>query len=318
MKHRYKLDVVVILEPRVSGNVASRVIKSWGFKYAVRKEAEGFSGLIWILWNLEDLGVDVIEMEEQFIHCRISVNNKNMLFSTVYASPNEQKRYKHWEKLFNISLVVSEPWFLAGDFNEIKTPLEQKGGGRTNETRCRNFNNWIQDCGLIDLEADGPFFTWKGPKWDGLDRIHKRLDRCLCNVMWQDQFLNAEIRVLPRVGSDHHPLYVILEPDFKINMAEPFRFEAAWQMHDQFSDIVKGSWREEVEAHVNLSCLQQTLLRWNKEVFGHIEFRKRRILNRLNGIQYCGLVSCKMYIGMLEMGRGSNFGMTNGWMLEES
>lgn len=30
-KSKYKLDVVVILEPRISGNVVERVIKSWGF-----------------------------------------------------------------------------------------------------------------------------------------------------------------------------------------------------------------------------------------------------------------------------------------------
>ncbi|KAI9126920.1 hypothetical protein K1719_002516 [Acacia pycnantha] len=46
---RYKLDVVVILEPRISGALANKVIKNWGFKHSIRKEAEGFSGGIWIL-----------------------------------------------------------------------------------------------------------------------------------------------------------------------------------------------------------------------------------------------------------------------------
>ncbi|KAI9117064.1 hypothetical protein K1719_012063 [Acacia pycnantha] len=129
-----------------------------------------------------------------------------MLFTAIYASPNEQKRHNLWEMLYNISVEVEEPWLLAGDFNEIKSPMEQKGGGRINEVRCRNFNEWIQDCCLIDLEANGPFFTWKGPKWEGLERVYKRLDRCLCNVSWQELFVNAEIRVIPRVGSDHHPM----------------------------------------------------------------------------------------------------------------
>ncbi|KAI9124099.1 hypothetical protein K1719_005399 [Acacia pycnantha] len=90
LKYRYKVDVVVILEPRVSGNPATKIIKSWGFKYSVRVEAVGFSGGIWLLWNSDDLGVDVLTKEEQFIHCRLKLGCKEMLFTTVYASPCEQ------------------------------------------------------------------------------------------------------------------------------------------------------------------------------------------------------------------------------------
>ncbi|KAI9118163.1 hypothetical protein K1719_010495 [Acacia pycnantha] len=53
MKVRYKLNLEVTLEPRISGVQATKVIRNWGFKYSVRKEAEGFSGGIWILWELE-------------------------------------------------------------------------------------------------------------------------------------------------------------------------------------------------------------------------------------------------------------------------
>ncbi|KAI9107292.1 hypothetical protein K1719_021680 [Acacia pycnantha] len=87
MKYRYKLDIVVILEPRVSGTLANRIIKNWGFKHSVKREAEGFSGEIWILWNLDDLIVDVLGVDEQFIHCHLCLNNKKMFFTAVYASP---------------------------------------------------------------------------------------------------------------------------------------------------------------------------------------------------------------------------------------
>ncbi|KAI9080475.1 hypothetical protein K1719_037589 [Acacia pycnantha] len=284
MKKRYKVDVVVILEPRISGTTASRVIKNWGFQYSVRREAEGFSGGIWILWNREELLVNVIEMDDQYIHCRMCIDSKSMLFTAVYANPNEQRRHRVWDRLFNLSLEISEPWLLAGDYNDIKTPLEQKGGGRVNEARCNHFNSWLQSCRLIDLETSGPFYTWKGPKWEGLERVYKRLDRCLCNVAWQTLFQEAEIRIIPRVCSDHHPILVKLGMECKRNKVKPFRFEAAWQTHESFVETVKGSWREEDETHVNLLGLQKTLAKWNKEVFGHIELRKQRILNRAGGL----------------------------------
>ncbi|KAI9122461.1 hypothetical protein K1719_006301 [Acacia pycnantha] len=113
-----------------------------------------------------------------------------MAYGKEYATlelANDQ-RHDLWEDLQRISEVVNEPGLLGGDFNEIKSPLEQKGGGRVNETRCRRFNDWIQDCKLLDIEANGPLFTWRGPKWDGLDRVFKRLDRCLCNSLWQETF----------------------------------------------------------------------------------------------------------------------------------
>ncbi|KAI9114744.1 hypothetical protein K1719_014442 [Acacia pycnantha] len=239
MKYRYKLDIVVILEPRVSGTLANRIIKNWGFKHSVKREAEGFSGGIWILWNLDDLIVDVLGVDEQFIHCHLCLNNKKMFFTAVYASPSEQRRHRTWDSLLNLSQEMAEPWLLAGEFNEIKTPMEQRGGGRVNETRCSKFNDWIQDCSLIDLEANGPFYTWKGPKWDGLERVYKRLDRCLCNVLWQAQFVNTVIKVIPRVCSDHHPIVVCLEAENRCCRVRPFRYEVAWQLHENFEEIVR-------------------------------------------------------------------------------
>ncbi|KAI9088601.1 hypothetical protein K1719_029715 [Acacia pycnantha] len=179
---RYKADVAIILEPRISGMLATKTIKNWGFKFSVRVEVVGFSGGIWILWNLEDLCVDVLMKEEQFIHCRLRLNGKGMLLTAVYANPREQRRQRVWDSLHKLAIEITEPWLLAGDFNEIKSPLEQKGGGRVNETRCRKFSDWIQNCGFLDIEPKGPFFTWKGPKWEGLERVYKRLDRCLCNA----------------------------------------------------------------------------------------------------------------------------------------
>ncbi|KAI9111727.1 hypothetical protein K1719_017417 [Acacia pycnantha] len=190
LRHRYKVDVVVILEPRISGATATKVIKSWGFKFSRRVEAVGFSGGIWILWNLEDLLLDVLISDEQFIHCRLKLGEVDMLF-TVYANPCEQRRQQVRSLLREVAREVDEPWLVAGDFNEIKSPMEQKGGGRVNENRCHVFNEWIQQCELVDMEPKGPFFTWQGPKWDGAERVFKRLGRCLCNVKWLEMFEDA-------------------------------------------------------------------------------------------------------------------------------
>ncbi|KAI9076668.1 hypothetical protein K1719_041433 [Acacia pycnantha] len=288
IKFRYKLDFAVIIEPRISGLQANKIIRSSGFKHWSKVEADGYSGGIWIVWERDDLVLDALIKEGQFLHCRIRIGENLVLFTAVYASPNEKRRRGLWDNLQEIAASVSEPWLIAGDFNEIKTPLEQKGGGRVNETRCRRFNDWIQECDLIDVDSKGPFYTWKGPKWDGLDRVYKSLDRCLCNISWLEKFVDAEVRTLPRLCSDHHPLFVSLLPEIYTPRVRTFRYEAMWQMHENFTDIVSGSWRGEDEAHMKLVTLKQDLMVWNKEVFGQIEGRKRRLINRLYGIQ-CSL-----------------------------
>ncbi|KAI9122656.1 hypothetical protein K1719_006496 [Acacia pycnantha] len=237
MKRRYKLDIVVILEPRI----------------------------------IDGLKVDIILRYEQFLHCKVGLDREELLFTAIYAHLNEHKRNRIWDILQNLSLEIEELWLLARDFNEIKTPLEQKGGGRVKDMRCHKFNDWIQRCNLLDIEAKRPFFTWKGPKWEGLERVYKRLDRCLCNIQWQEQFPNVEVHILPRLCSDHHPICVQLSEEVRSFRVQPFQFQIAWQMHDCFEEMMNNSWKGRDEAHVKLAGLQQTLTDWNKEVFGNIQ-----------------------------------------------
>ncbi|KAI9109895.1 hypothetical protein K1719_018936 [Acacia pycnantha] len=131
-KHRYKVDMVVILEP-----------------------------------------------QEQFIHCRLKLGPKEMLFTAVYASPCEQWHHQTWIWLHSLAGEINEPWLVAGDFNEIKTPLEQKGG--------------------------------------------------------------MKVRVIPRVGSDHHPLLIKMVVDHPRAGFCNFRYEVAWQMHGEFEEFLQNS-----------------------------------------------------------------------------
>ncbi|KAI9079798.1 hypothetical protein K1719_038208 [Acacia pycnantha] len=169
----------------------------------------------------------------------LKLGEVDMLFTAVYANPCEQRRQQVWSLLQEVAREVDEPWLVAGDFNEIKSPMEQKGGGRVNENRCHVFNEWIQQCELVDMEPKGPFFTWQGPKWDGAERVFKRLDRCLCNVKWLELFEDAEVRIIPRVGSDHHPMLVKLKREPFSFGVRRFRFELAWQMHNGFQDFLR-------------------------------------------------------------------------------
>ncbi|CAN1140772.1 hypothetical protein LINPERPRIM_LOCUS25038 [Linum perenne] len=66
--HVHTPYVVVLLEPRVSGDVGSAVSKKLLFDSSFFVEAQGFSGGIWLLWNEFVIKIKVLASSNQFIH----------------------------------------------------------------------------------------------------------------------------------------------------------------------------------------------------------------------------------------------------------
>lgn len=76
---------------------------------------------------------------------------------------------------------VANSWLLVGDFNKIANRDEKKGA-LIDLGRCHFFSSRINEYNLIDLGFVGSRFIWRGPLWDGRDRVFKRLDRALSNA----------------------------------------------------------------------------------------------------------------------------------------
>lgn len=171
----YKVDMVAVLEPKVSGLQADKFIKLSGFDRSQRVEAVGFSGGIWLLWN-ERITVDIVENHKQFILFKvINMNGGWSWITAVYASPVNALRSQLWIELGRLSKYIQGPWILRGDFNNI-LHVEEKQWGSSRRTGVSNrFSNWFHAARMIDLGFKGPRFTWsKG-------RLAKRLDRAICN-----------------------------------------------------------------------------------------------------------------------------------------
>ena len=83
--------------------------------------------------------------------------------------------------------------------------------------------------------------------------------------------------VLPRVWSDHHLILVELEVmSGRANgVARPFRFEAVWLQHGEFTDFIKTNWETGIVVPEALEGLSAHLKVWNKEVYGNIFQRKK-------------------------------------------
>lgn len=87
------------------------------------------------------------------------------------------------------------PWCIIGDFNDLMSMNEKKGGRRHPRALIDGFSETVMDCGLIDLGFTREMYTWERARWT--DRwIQERLDRGLATKEWTEMFPQAEIKVL--------------------------------------------------------------------------------------------------------------------------
>ncbi|KAK9939901.1 hypothetical protein M0R45_016581 [Rubus argutus] len=276
----HPVDILAICEPKVQFVKASKTLLSLGFNEYEIFEANGFSGGIWLLWNSNKLHVDVIDNMFQAITIKVSLHGgPSWILSTLYASPTSTVRSMLWNYLDNLMLAHPVPWLFIGDFNELYSGADKNFG--TMAGRIGGLKRWVDRNALIDLGFIGSCYTWTN------NRIKERLDRAFCTSDWRICFPEAFIRHLPRLKSDHCPILLQLHSNNPVNRTTtPFRFQAMWFTHEDFSEFVSTTW---TSSHGNFldksKNLSQAMIQCNFEVFGNIFQRKKRLLARIGGIQ---------------------------------
>jgi len=283
---QHRPHIVALVETRISGTRAQAVSTKIGFRNCFCVEAQGFQGGIWVFWNEDEIEVEVLTSHAQFVTVELKYPGYlGWVLTCVYASPQAQTREALWQILQTQAEGMRKPWLLAGDFNETKNIEERNHGGADIERRCRRFQNWIDNSGLVDLGFSGPKFTWARGRTPAT-RKEARLDRGLCNAAWRVHFPNGEVRHLIQAGSDHCPLLIStggFVDSGRLN--KPFRFQAAWTTHPQFEAVIQTNWSTSHHLVPKLHNLALALSCWNKASFGNLFQRKRKLWARIEGIQ---------------------------------
>lgn len=277
----YNLDFMAILEPRISGETADKVLDKIGMDGMVRVEASGFSGGIWCIWKQSRIAISVISTSRFCIHLKVNRRSANPWFlSVVYASPQQGWRDLLWDELQAINESISGSWSVAGDFNTVLYDFEKCGGAPINYSSCMAFSSCLDQCSLRDLGFKGPQFTWSR------GGLKERLDRVVCNQEWLTQFKDSSMVNLPLPSSDHCGLWLKLSTNFSGRQRlSYFKFLGPWLEYPGFKVQLEKSWSPSSSWSDNISRLSKNLKDWNHDVFGNIFKRKRRIIGRLEGIQ---------------------------------
>lgn len=119
LKRSHNVQMLIIIEPRISGVKADKIITKLGYDYNYRVEAEGFSGGIWLLWDKSNVNIHIINNSSQLLHTKVSFQNERDEFflTCVYGSPTPSVRQGLWSQLEDINKTLgNSDCVCIGDF----------------------------------------------------------------------------------------------------------------------------------------------------------------------------------------------------------
>lgn len=228
--------ILIILEPRISGEDADEACLKLAKSDWVRYEAQGFSGGIRVLWNRAKISFIIIHVHRFFVHATLQpVGVRSWELTTIYASSSTSIRKGLWKELS--SICTHEPWVCIGDFNCTLMEGERATSGRLSSS----FKAWKKSEGLLDLGFKGPKYT-RNHGNNISSKRSARLDRYLCDEVWRRSFPNATLKHLSYCYSDHYPIMPTLssKPKVSLGSSMPFRFEAVWLQQKDFKNLLEN------------------------------------------------------------------------------
>ncbi|KAL5720793.1 hypothetical protein ACHQM5_013428 [Ranunculus cassubicifolius] len=241
-------DIICLSETKVGEKRMEKIRKQLKWENMIVVNAEGRSGGLAILWKA---GVDIQILHSTKNHITskftepqnpMSTTINYWYFTFVYGHPIAWKRKLVWDELRAFSNVIDGAWLLLGDFNAILRADEKMGGNGTLHNSLVEFNDLVNDLGLVDLGFVGPKFTWSNNRNIG-ENIIERLDRALANTVWLTRFPKANVRNLSSVKSDH--LAISLNIDIcEEKIKTPFRFHQMWLRDRGCKNVIRHAWEE--------------------------------------------------------------------------
>lgn len=94
---------------------------------------------------------------EQEIHALVKVRAASIswLLYAVYASPRLAERKLLWSNLTTVASKHKLPRIITGDFNEVLSRLDKKGGLPVVHARINAFHDCLNACNTLDLSFIG-------------------------------------------------------------------------------------------------------------------------------------------------------------------
>lgn len=230
------------------------------FNHHVPPHTIGGGGLS-LLWN-SCIDLKILSSCDNFIDVEI-IYKKKVFYSTfTYGAPEHNKRHEVLQKLTELGATRNYPWFLTGDFNDILNNNEKEGGPTRAEGTFIDFRSFMSQSDLFDLCHSGNFLSWRGIRHT--HTVHCRLDRAMSNRLWAEAYPSGRCSYLEFAGSDHRPLFSVLEPDTKRRRGV-FRYYRSLCQNVEVKKLVADTWNKiDKPVEMRIAACRQAISHWNK------------------------------------------------------
>ncbi|XP_074297047.1 uncharacterized protein LOC141627721 [Silene latifolia] len=239
--HINKVGLFGLMETKVKTININKVQDSLGDRWHfLNNNALHEGGRIWILWDPTLFHVNLLMKDMQGIHVVVVHLMYGFLWtcSFVYGFNKDSERVGLWQSLYYCKAIVTGPWLIMGDFNNVLYAGERIGSNVT-LAETRDFQNCVDTCGLYDLVTQGI------------------------------------ASFLPEGLFDHSPSIINLWED-AVRSNYCFKYFNMWGQDDRFKETVLTIWQQQIkgckmfQVAKKLKLLKHPLRKLNKEGFGDI------------------------------------------------
>lgn len=237
----YKPDIFFLIETLSHSNKIRDVCYLLGYDFYFTVDREGRSGGLAVIWK-SSFQCSIINYSSNFINMQVQdAARGNWRLTSFWGYSDTSRRRQSWNLLRELASMSNDPWCIIGDFNDLLTSDDKRGGAERPSWLYNGFRSAVNDCNLHDLPLEGYQFTWF--KSLGTPRaVEERLDRVLHSSSWISLFPSARLLNLVAATSDHSPILLKLEQENYIHPKRSFRFENSWLLDQSLADMVDENW----------------------------------------------------------------------------
>lgn len=217
----------------------------------------GASGGILTAWDSNLWTCSIVIKNQLFLSCKFESKTDDLFFTltNVYGPYDPTSKRAFLDLLLNLSLTISGPWAIIGDFNLILRP-SGKSSTNFNSIEAMLFSDVIQSMRLQDLPLLDRRYTWSNQQ-DA--PILVRLDRALVNVAWAQHFPDSALTSSTRSTSDHVPIQ--LSAATQIPKPLIFRLNNVLLANPSFLEKVASNWASVGSRHLGRGSVGMLALR---------------------------------------------------------
>ncbi|KAK2665103.1 hypothetical protein Ddye_003677 [Dipteronia dyeriana] len=201
-KQETNVEIMFLMETRCDQNKMELWRVKLGYTGKIVVSTVRKSGGLYLFW---DKRVDLFLLSFSMGHIDVRIqgaNNGKWRFTGFYGNPDKAQRANSWSLLRRLAGLSRLPWVCLGDFNEILSDDEKRGGRQKNWRDILAFREAIFYCNLEDLGFVGDKYTWCN-KRNGDELMMERLDRSFGNKEWEHLFPSYNVRHLDYWNSYH-------------------------------------------------------------------------------------------------------------------